>query len=331
MFYTLPKIALPMIPKALVVPDIAASRVSSPIDKNISHFKDSTITNKSSNHTNNEESDTSIEGEKKKNEHSENFSMLIQNFIKFAESKPSQSYSITSICEKIGFQRRRFYDVINVLEVAGCCKRINVDTITWFGRSNIRLTMQELVRISGASMNMSLSKILPSEKVISIAHLTQIYLLTFSALNKKQLDIRATAQYISRENGRFKTTLCKLYQITHILCSADILIKSDVPSIVSIHDEYFVSCVPNAQKQESSKRIPETLKIENLLCTSPISMEQSPPSPEDLFEDRMKDFIYLRGNTNQPKPVNGFGICHYNGVSFGRSYLPLPMISPINC
>ena len=232
----------------------------------------------------------------------ENFSLTIKHFIEYAENRPSQSYSITTICNEFGFQRRRFYDVINVLEITGCCKRINVDTITWFGRQNVHRTLFELVRISQNNLKSSLSNILPKEKIITISHLTKVYLLIFSILNQKQLDIRATAQVIAKENGRFKTTLCKLYQITHILCAAGILAKSDIPSIVYMNDEYFVPTTKSDTLQSfpslHNQKVPDTLKIENLL-SSPFQNQQ---------------------NYN-------IGFC----LNYGGSYLPLPLVSPIKC
>ena len=244
----------------------------------------------------------------------ENFSLTIQNFIDYAESRPSQSYSITSICDQFKFQRRRFYDVINVLEITGCCKRINVDTITWFGRQNVRSTLKELVRISQIHSKSTIASILPKEKIITIAHLTKVYLLIFSFLNQNQLDIRATAQVIAKENGRFKTTLCKLYQITHILCAAKILVKSDVPSIVSMKPEYFVPSsqpltLPILGNIQKPTVVPDTLKIENLLSS-----------------ENQNQYTLSIPFSNQR--ANAMPFCL---PSYGGSYLPIPLVSALKC
>jgi hypothetical protein len=42
------------------------------------------------------------------------------------------------------------------------------------------------------------------------------------------LDIRQISRYLARQTGRRKSTLCKLYQIAHILEAAAVVIRSDV-------------------------------------------------------------------------------------------------------
>ena len=70
-----------------------------------------------------------------KAKNSDSFRNSIRNFIQYAESKETMAeYVISQMCSEFGFQKRRLYDVINVLEPVGICKKTSVDTIQWNGR-----------------------------------------------------------------------------------------------------------------------------------------------------------------------------------------------------
>lgn len=192
--------------------------------------------------------------------HSDSFKETISAFIHYIESSKSHRYSISKLCSQFNFKRRRFYDVIIVLEAIGVCQHVNVDTIAWFSLRNITNTMKKLVHDSNANNPYtSLKSILPSERSVSIGKLTTLFMLCFSALNRDTLDIRQVACFFSRENGRFKTTLCKLYQITHILCAVGVLEKHHMPCFTTIKREYFVESLTDNTKNTHS------LSIESLL------------------------------------------------------------------
>jgi hypothetical protein len=53
------------------------------------------------------------------------------------------------------------------------------------------------------------------------------------------MDIRQISRYLARKTGRRKSTLCKLYQIAHILEAASVIIRSDIPGLITIVDRFF--------------------------------------------------------------------------------------------
>jgi hypothetical protein len=81
-------------------------------------------------------------------------------------------------------------------------------------------------------------------------------ILSFIAQGKQAMNIKKLAALLSRKNGRFRTTLCKLYQITHILEAVGIMEKSAVTGEVILRKEYCldddkdgmqcISCLPFA-------------------------------------------------------------------------------------
>jgi hypothetical protein len=52
--------------------------------------------------------------------------------------------------------------------------------------------------------------------------LTVSFLLLFAAIRVEVLDLRKVSAFFSRDIGRYKTTLCKLYQIALILGALDV-------------------------------------------------------------------------------------------------------------
>jgi hypothetical protein len=65
------------------------------------------------------------------------------------------------------------------------------------------------------------------------------FLLCFLSLRKPTLFIKQVSRFLSRKSGRYKSTLCKLYQISHILEAAGILERSNIPGEITIISRFF--------------------------------------------------------------------------------------------
>ena len=199
------------------------------------------------------------------------FKISIKKLVKNAETFGGQKlFCISQVCEEYKIQRRRLYDVINVLESVGCIKKTTVDAFQWAGFSNIPQTINKLLESFGYPNSAFLySKLFSHNQHISIATLTQYFLICFFVFNRPSLDIKQVAIFLSKENGRYKTTLCKLYQVTHILESAGIIEKSIIPGELSL--------VPSIFK-------PQTVSIQNTLSI-PQATHVTPPQSPILAND----------------------------------------------
>jgi hypothetical protein len=168
------------------------------------------------------------------------FSASIHAFVADAESHPGCEYTIPRLLSRFGFQKRRFYDVMCVLSTIGCCEKRSIDSVYWFGTSRIPLVFQRLQLDASANRaTATLDSIIGSQDTVSIAPLTIQLMLCFLVLQMETLDIRHIARYLSRHTLRHKSTLCKLYQITHILEAAGIIRRSDIPGRVTIVAKFF--------------------------------------------------------------------------------------------
>lgn len=204
---------------------------------------------------------------------SDNFKTSIVEFVKYAENEPCQIYLLSTLCTTFNFQRRRFYDVMNVFEAIGCCQKISVDSVMWMGFSNIRNSLMKLAINSGVfDVNKKIDDIIPNESCISIIKLTQHFVLLFLALNTNRVEIKQAALFLSRVNNRLKTTLCKLYQIAHILETSGIIEKSVVPGEVKIKDQFFIEITQDSCQGAGSLSIESLLnKKEGTACSQHIN------------------------------------------------------------
>lgn len=153
----------------------------------------------------------------------DSFRSDIKKFVCEAEKHLTQNYNVSRICEDYGFQKRRLYDVVNVLDALGCCKKNGVDNIVWLGLKNVSTTIQDFKKMVDENNIVPI----PDKNCISISTLSKSFILMFLTKKTNTLDIKQMANWLSKENGRYKTTLCKLYQISFILESVGIVFKDE--------------------------------------------------------------------------------------------------------
>lgn len=207
----------------------------------------------------------------------DSFRNSISNLIQFTEMTPQRSYTMTDLCNQFKFQRRRLYDVVNVFVVLGVCQKTSVDTIVWLGRDNIKNT---LALLNENYSEDDLASFHETDHVIQISNLTKSFALCFLVLKQNTLDIKRCAEILSRRNNRFKTTLCKLYQIAHILEAAGIFSRSSLPGEITFKETFIGSL--------EQKKPPISLSIRSLLNHNAFGETKClSPSPPPISEQNI--------------------------------------------
>jgi hypothetical protein len=95
---------------------------------------------------------------------------------------------------------------------------VNAEEIVWFGRGEIMAKLQrekEGLGISNAEVGMS--ALFPPENSVGLTSLTIAFLMLFPALGTYKIDLRDASSFFARSTTKYKTVLCKLYQIAVIL------------------------------------------------------------------------------------------------------------------
>jgi hypothetical protein len=80
----------------------------------------------------------------------------------------------------------------------------------------------------------SLTALFPPENCVGLSSLTMALLLMFPAMGTFVINLRQISAFFSSDVHRFKTTLCKLYQITLILGALEIVERTTMPCEVRI-------------------------------------------------------------------------------------------------
>lgn len=171
---------------------------------------------------------------KKSKDNSTPFKEEIKHLVDDLESKQHQKILIQLIYSKLNAKRRRLYDVINVLNAVGCFTRAGTDYLYWNGKEKIleELKIQK-TKYKIDDWSLSLDQLFPSDAHVSIKSLTIAFLLLYSAIGANVIDLKATCMFFSRNSNRYRTTLCKLYQIILILGAINVVSKTD--SVRQIH------------------------------------------------------------------------------------------------
>ena len=212
----------------------------------------------------------------------DSFTLSMTSLFNQCSNSSQKNFEIYKLLTLHGFRRRRFYDVINVLETLGICNKVNSETLSWNGIDNAAISIDQLARRHGAyDKDKTLSDIIPCITTITITSMTEFFVISFIALERQNLDIKEIAAFISRANGREKTTLCKLYQIAQILQIAGIITKTEKKSQFRMCDDYFVQASNNFQNVGC-------MEIKNLLSRPSFSVDL------DIIERRNAEFKTTR-------------------------------------
>lgn len=138
-------------------------------------------------------------------------------------------------------------------------KKRSTDEFEWYGIEKIRENLISIVKEKDLSNPLkSLDVLIPSEKKVEIGKLTVSLILCFLALRECNLGIQNVACFLSRHNDRYDTTLCKLYQIAHILVQLGVIERKATPSELNLASPYKDDwCQPYSSSHGSDSEVPE--------------------------------------------------------------------------
>ena len=176
----------------------------------------------------------------------------IQLVVRFLENSGGIPQAITLLSARFMIKRRRLYDVINVFESIGACQKSGLDSVKWLGLENMKETFRVMRKQRGIdNPAIPLEELFPAPYCVGISNLTASLLLLFAALKTNRLDLRYVSQFFSHGTARYKTTLCKLYQICYILGAIGVTRRTLQVCEVVLNDEF---CDPDVEKGGSGEK-----------------------------------------------------------------------------
>lgn len=160
-----------------------------------------------------------------------------RRFCKFCEQRKDCPQSITGLSTHFSITRRRFYDVLNVLESMGVCEKVGIDSIRWIGLDSIKPTLTRLrLEMDVENPNHTLEEIFAKEKLIGIGKTNILLLLLFPALRVKRLSLKKAAALLAHGVVKYRTMLGKLCQIAYILRAVDVVKRTALSCEIELRD-----------------------------------------------------------------------------------------------
>jgi hypothetical protein len=167
------------------------------------------------------------------------FISITRSIIYELDADPVKKHSIVDLHHKYNIRRRRLYDLVNVFAAVGCATRESSTIVLWNGTQQILPNLfQERTKRGIINSFSTLRQLFPSSDCVGLASLSMALLMMFPAIGIFIINLRQLSSFFASETHKFKTTLCKLYQITLILGALGITAKTEQPCEVCLNPPF---------------------------------------------------------------------------------------------
>ena len=161
-----------------------------------------------------EKSKTTQARSKRRNDFSEFIDQLIQKY----EDAPDPNIQINSLSMENNVEKRRLYDLLNVLVACSVCSKTDSHTYRW---NSIRKTSESVKKISleleAKSINETIEEIFELPDSPSIGLITNRFIGAFLFFNLSTINIRDVAALMASDEAHYKPILRRLYLVAYLL------------------------------------------------------------------------------------------------------------------
>ena len=147
-----------------------------------------------------------------------NLGELCRRFVLMYGDDSTSVISLDYATQRLGVERRRIYDIVNILESFEVVSRRAKNTYNWHGISKIPETITKL------SSNLTISKIRKSK---SLCQLCREFVKLFIH-GEPIITLKSAAKAISEDAENAKTTIRRLYDIANALSCLNLTKKTQV-------------------------------------------------------------------------------------------------------
>jgi hypothetical protein len=156
------------------------------------------------------------------------FSEVIDWIVRTFESHPHSSLQLNSLVTETGVEKRRLYDLVNVLIACGICTKTDTHTYLWLGLNSFRSTARRIAReIESRSMRYELEKLFVLRDSPAIGVLTSSFIGVFLHFGPSEINIRDAAVLMSADEASAKPIRRRLYLVAFLLEHLGLVKHSD--------------------------------------------------------------------------------------------------------
>jgi hypothetical protein len=156
------------------------------------------------------------------------FSEVIDWIVRTFESHPHSTLQLNSLVTETGIEKRRLYDLVNVLIACGICTKTDTHSYLWLGLSAFRSTARRIAReIENRSMQYDLEKLFVLRDSPAIGVLTSSFIGVFLHFGPAEINIRDAAVLMSADEASAKPIRRRLYLVAFLLERLGLVKHSD--------------------------------------------------------------------------------------------------------
>lgn len=154
----------------------------------------------------------------RKTRRKDGFSDFITRFLKHYEGKNDQVIQINQLSNESGVEKRRLYDLMNVLVACGVCVKSSAHSYQWKGLGSLFGLLEKIsVDIEVRALNEDLDQLFVIRDSPAIGTLVVNFLGIFIYFGISSLNIRDIALIMTTDEEKSKPILRRLYLVAFLL------------------------------------------------------------------------------------------------------------------
>ena len=185
------------------------------------------------------------------------FSEFIDKLIKKYNGKENSIIHINSLSLENTIEKRRLYDLLNVMVALGICVKSGSHNYIWKSMDNIKDAFSTIsYDIESRSIYESANEIFALPDSPSIGLITTKFLGIFLYLNIKTLNIRDAALFLASDNDHFKPVLRRLYLVAYLLERVRVFKRSSKIGEYQLDIDVDSICIKTLEKLARAEEFP---------------------------------------------------------------------------
>ena len=146
------------------------------------------------------------------------FSDFVDRLIARNEKRPNQAIQINRLAFENGIEKRRLYDLMNVLVACNICTKIDTHNYRWLSLGNARIAVQRVsLELESRALDTPIIDLFVLPSSPSIGLMTTMFIGAFLFFNLASMNIRDASILMASDAAHYKPILRRLYLVAFLL------------------------------------------------------------------------------------------------------------------